>query len=227
MNDRIQPRRRKSAATGATALVLATVLIATLAASFSVHAATDAQFQPAFAQFSRASAGDAAAVEPAADAFGALLKAEPGNPVLMAYAGAATALKAGAAMSPFKKMSLAEDGLGMLDKSLALLTPAHDAPVQRGTPGSLEVRFVAANTFLAVPGFMNRGARGAKLLNEVLGSPLLEKAPLGFQGAVWMRAAALASKEQRAEDARRYLNEVIARAAPQAEQARAQLKAAS
>ncbi len=227
MNHQTQPRRMKAATTAATALVLATALIATLAASFSAHAATDAQFQPAFAQFSRASTGETAAIEPAADAFGALLKEEPGNPVLMAYAGASTALKAATVMSPFKKMSLAEDGLAMLDKSLALLTPAHDAPVQRGTPGSLEVRFVAANTFLAVPGFMNRGARGAKLLNEVLASPLFATSPLGFQGAVWMRAAALANKEQRAEDARRYLNEVIAHAAPQAEQARAQLKAAS
>jgi len=108
-----------------------------------------------------------------------------------------------------------------------MLAPAHDAVVQHGTPGSIEVRFVAANAFLGVPPFMNRGARGAKLLNEVLASPLFEKAPLPFQGTVWMRAAALASKEQRTADAQRYLNEVISRNAPQAEKARALLKAAA
>jgi len=57
-----------------------------------------------------------------------------------------------------------------------------------------ETRFVAANTFLAVPGFMNRGARGAKLLEEVLTSPLFEKAPAGFQNAVRQREAQLKAK---------------------------------
>lgn len=188
------------------------------------HAAPEPAFQSAFQQFSNASAGDKAAVEPAVAEFDALLKADPANPLLMAYAGAATAMQAGTTFLPWKKMGLAEDGLALIDKSLALLSPAHDAPMQRGTPGSLEVRFVAANTFLAVPGFMNRSARGTKLLNDVLVSPLFEKAPLPFQGAVWMRAAALATQDKRADDARRYLNEVVTRNAPQSDKARAMLK---
>ena len=48
----------------------------------------------------------------------------------------------------------------------------------------LEVKFVAANTFLAVPGFMNRKDRGLKLLNDVLASPLLAQSPAEFQKAV-------------------------------------------
>jgi len=195
-----------------------------LAATINAHAVAEAQFQSAFQQFMHASAGDSAAVAPAVEGFGALLRAEPGNPVLMAYAGAATAMQARTTWLPWKKMSYAEDGLALLDKSLALLGPAHDAVIQNGTPGALEVRFVAANTFLAVPGFMNRGARGAKLLADVLASPLFAQAPLGFQGSVWMRAAALAAQEQRNTDARRYLAEVVQRNAPQAEAARAQLK---
>jgi hypothetical protein len=190
-------------------------------------AAPDAAFDSAFRHFIVASGGDKSAVDPAADAFDTLLKAEPANPVLMAYAGAAGAMRAGTTSLPWKKMGYAEDGMALLDKSLAMLTPAHDAPMQHGTPGSLEVRFVAANTFLSVPPFMNRGARGAKLLGEVLASPLFEKAPLPFQGSVWMRAAALATKEQRADDAQRYLHEVISRNAPQAEKARALLKGAA
>ncbi|HEX7439279.1 MAG TPA: hypothetical protein VF319_04215 [Caldimonas sp.] len=207
-------------------IIAATVWLA-LAAAFatrSAQAAPDAAFQSAFQHFSSASAGDNAEVDPAADAFEALLKAEPANPVLMAYAGASISLKARTSVLPWKKMSYAEDGLALLDKSLALLTPASDAPIQRGTPGSLEVRFVAANTFLAVPDFMNRGARGAKLLSDVLESPLFAKAPLPFKGTVWMRAAELAAKERRAQDARRYLNEVITQGAPQAEAAKAKLK---
>lgn len=203
------------------------VVFASCVATGIAIAAPDAAFDSAFRHFIVASGGDKSAVDPAADAFDALLKAEPANPVLMAYAGAAGAMRAGTTALPWKKMGYAEDGLALLDKSLAMLTPAHDAPIQHGTPGSLEVRFVAANAFLAVPPFMNRAARGAKLLDEVLASPLFANAPLPFQGNVWMRAAVLAAKEQRPADAQRYLNEVISRNAPQAEKARALLKGAA
>lgn len=198
-------------------------LILALAAGFA-QAAPEAAFDAAFQQFNRASAGDNAAIEGAAQAFETLLKTEPGNPVLLAYAGSAMALKAGTTMLPWKKMGYAEDGLAQLDKALALLTPAHDAPIQRGTPGSLEVKLVAASTFLAVPGFMNRGPRGAKLLNDVLASPLLATSPLPFKGTVWLRAADLAAKEQRTDDARRLLTLVIDQGAPQAAAAQARLK---
>ena len=208
-------------------LVFAVVVLASCVATGIAIAAPDAAFDSAFRHFIVASGGDKSAVEPAADEFEALLKAEPANPVLMAYAGAAGAMRAGTTLMPWKKMGYAEDGLALLDKSLAMLTPAHDAPIQHGTPGSLEVRFVAANAFLAVPPFMNRAARGAKLLDEVLASPLFAQAPLPFQGSVWMRAAALATKEQRTADAQRFLNEVISRNAPQADKARALLKGAA
>jgi len=208
-------------------LVFVAVVLASVLATGIACAAPDAAFEAAFKHFIGASSGDKTAIDPAADEFEALLKDEPTNPVLMAYTGAATAMRAGVALMPWKKMGYAEDGMAMLDKALALLTPAHDALMQHGTPGSLEVRFVAANTFLSVPPFMNRAARGTKLLNEVLDSPLFAKAPLPFQGNVWMRAAALATKEQRTADAQRYLNEVISRNAPQAEKARAMLKGAA
>jgi len=208
--------------------VVATVLVlAVLAAASQVRAAPQPAFQSAFQLFSQASAGDISAIDKAADEFASLLKAEPANPVLMAYAGASEAMKANNTALPWKKMGYAEDGLALVDKSLALLTPAHDTALQHGTPGSLEVRFVAANTFLAMPGFMNRGARGGKLLDDVLASPLFAAAPLPFQGTVWMLAASQATKDKRVEDAQRFLNEVISRNAPQADKARAVLKGAA
>ena len=198
---------------------------AALLLAMPLYAMPDEQFLPAFEQFMQASQGDEHAIEPAASAFAALLKVEPANPVLMAYAGASTSLKATTTWLPWKKMGYAEDGMAQLDKALALLTPAHNAPLQRGVAPALEVRLVAANTFLAVPGFMNKGARGAKLLNEVLASPLLATAPLEFRAAVWLAGAKQAVKDKRLDDARHYLNEVIQANAPQADAARAQLKA--
>ena len=202
------------------ALALA-VLTLSLATS---QAAPDAQFRPAFQLFNQASAGDKAAVDAAADAFDKLLQAEPTSPVLMAYAGASTAMKARTTILPWKKMGYAEDGLAMLDKALALLTPAHDAIGQHRTPASLETRFVAASTFLAVPDFMHRGARGNALLAEVLASPLLASSPLPFQSAVWMCAGAQAAKENRVADARRFFEQVVQSGGPQAEQARVALQ---
>jgi hypothetical protein len=204
------------------------LLLAALALSIpfgaAVAATTDAQFQSAFQTFQAAQKGDGAAIDRAADQFQALLKADPGHPMLMAYAGAATALKAKSSLLPWKKIGYAEDGLALIDKSLALLQPAHDSTLLNRSPVSLQTRFTAASTFLSLPGFFNRGARGAKLLAEVQGSPVLSHATPGFQGAVLMSTAQQAAKEFRNADARRDLNDVIQRGLPQAEAAKAQLQ---
>lgn len=200
-------------------------LAAALAFTSSAWAIPDVQFQPAFDQFVQAASGNESAIDKSADAFAGLLKQEPTNPVLMAYAGAALSMRANTTMLPWKKMTFAEDGLAQLDKALAMLTAAHNAPLQRNVPAALEARFVAANTFLAVPGFMNRGARGAKLLSEIVNSPLLDSAPLAFRGDVWMKAAEVAIKDKHSDDARKYLQQVINSNAPQAAAARTQLQA--
>ncbi|MFZ2306972.1 MAG: hypothetical protein WAW73_18895 [Rhodoferax sp.] len=202
-------------------LAVCTALVGLTSAAVAVP---EAQFNSAFQQFLQASAGDSAAIEHAAEAFSGLVKSEPTNPVLLAYAGAATAMKATTTWLPWKKMGFAEDGLAQLDKALSLLNTAHEAPVQNGTPGVLEVKFVAANTFLAVPGFMHRQERGAKLLGEVLSSPLLANAPLAFKGTVWLKAAKEASKAQNPSEAKRYLDLIVQQQAPQAAQAQALLK---
>jgi hypothetical protein len=187
------------------------------------HAAPEAQFQSAFQQFMQANSGDSAAIDRAAEAFAGLYKNAPTNPVLLAYTGAATAMRATTTMLPWKKMGFAEDGLGQLDKALAMLNPSHDAIGHNGTPSVLDVKFLAANTFLAVPSFMNRHDRGSKLLGEVLASPLLATASLGFRGSVWMRAAREATKANDAAQAKRYLDLIVHEKAPQAAQAQTML----
>jgi hypothetical protein len=195
----------------------------TFAAPFS-SPVSDAQFQPVFQRFQAAQTGDKSSIEPAAEQFEELLKADPANPLLMAYTGAATALKARATMLPWKKIGHAEDGLAQIDKALALLAPEHDTALMQHSPVSLQVRFVAASTFSNLPGFFNRGARGAKLLAEVQASPLFASATPGFQGAVLMFAAQRAAKDDRVADARRSYAQVVERGLPQADAARAQLQ---
>ncbi|MBN9365690.1 MAG: hypothetical protein J0H59_01505 [Comamonadaceae bacterium] len=154
------------------------------AAACSAQAAPDAQFVPAFQSFLLASEGQDAALASALAGFGALSQAEPASPVLLAYRGAATAMQARTTYLPWRKMAYAEDGLALLDKALAMLQPAHDAPGQRQIPAVLDVKLVAANTFLALPAMMNRRDRGVKLLGEIARSPLLPSAPPAFQESV-------------------------------------------
>ena len=184
----------------------------------------DAAFDTASARFQRAAAGQSDAIEDAQARFEALLSQQPGDPLLRAYAGAATAMRATTTILPWKKIGFAEDGLAQIDKALALLTPKHDDLQRRGVPVSLETRFVAANTFLGLPSMFNRNDRGRRLLSEVLESPLFGPAPAEFRASVWMRAGRLAEADRHADQARKWYELAAASGARQAAAAGARLK---
>jgi hypothetical protein len=215
------PLRRIALGRGAATLALAA---AALLVPLAPAVANEMAVPAALAEFQRALEGQQAAIEPAAQQLLALSQADPANPVLRAYAGAATAMRASTTLLPWKKMGHAEDGLALIDKALAQLTPAHDAPLYRHVPASLEVRFTAAGTFLALPSMFNRHERGQRLLDEVVKSPLLETAPAPFKATVWMRAGQEAAKAQRTAEARQWFEKVSASGAPQAPAAQARLK---
>src|SRR5262249_19787511 len=82
-------------------------------------------------------------------------------------------------------MGYSEDGLAEIDRALTFIKPQHETTLTGGVPTALQAKFVAANTFLAVPSFMNRHAQGEKLLNEVLAAPALGTTPAGFRKAVY------------------------------------------
>lgn len=214
------------------AAVLATMLLAagggtllTLAGpACAQSAAADSAFDAAFARFQQATPGESDAIEESVDRFGKLLAGSPTDPVLRAYLGAATTLRATTTMLPWRKLQHAEEGLALIDKALAQLTPAHDAVAHHGVPGTLETRFVAANTFLGLPGMFNRGERGRKLLADVLTSAQLGAAPAAFRATVWMRAGRLAEADQQTTQARAWYERVASSNAPQAAAARSRLK---
>src|SRR6185369_2181547 len=110
-----------------------------LTAGPALAATPEAAYEAAFQQFQQASAGsDTKAIEAAAEQFGQLAATSPADPVLLAYSGAATTMRAATTMLPMRKLSYAEDGLAQLDKALALLKPEHDAPLHHNVPASLE-----------------------------------------------------------------------------------------
>ena len=185
----------------------------------------DPELAAALASFAKAGPDNAAAIEDAAQRLGKLSAAQPADAVLRAYAGAAVAMRSLTTMLPWRKMSHAEDGLALIDKALAQLSPADEAPRLRGVPAVLETRFVAANTFLGLPAMFNRGERGRAQLDAVLGHPLFEPAPVPFKAVVWLRAARLAEADGKPELRRQWLKKVADSGAPQAAAARAQLEA--
>lgn len=152
-------------------------------------ASANAELATAVALFRRASDGDATAIAPALHDFTALHHTRPGDPLTLAYAGAATAMQARTTWLPWKKIDHAEDGLAMLDKALALLGPAHDHALERGVPLALETKLTAAGTFLALPSMFNRGERGRRLLDEVMKHPAYAGTPAAFQDAARKIAA--------------------------------------
>jgi hypothetical protein len=165
-----------------------------LAVAFAIPglARADDALAAARQAFARANAGDASQIEPAARAFDRLSQARPGDPVLLAYAGAAEAMRATTTWLPWRKLRHADDGLARLDKALALVqggatTPRDEAA---GVPAVLETRFIAASTFLALPSMFNRQARGEALLAQVQADPLFAGAPAAFREQVRQRAGA-------------------------------------
>jgi hypothetical protein len=216
-------RRRSLLAAVPLAIALCSALLVGMPQGASAGGA--ATFDSAFVQFQQALDGQSSAIDGAARQWRELSDAAPADPVLRAYAGAATAMLATTTLLPWRKMTHAEDGLALIDKALAQITPAHDAPAHQGVPASLETRFVAASTFLGLPAMFNRNERGAKLLGEVVRSPLLEASPASFRASVWMAAGNEAAKAKRADEARQWWQKVAASGAPQADKALARLKA--
>ena len=167
--------------------LLAALVLPPLGSAETPAAATDVP--TAITTFQRASGGDDSAIGPAAAQLTALSRSQPSDPLLLAYAGAATSMQARTTWLPWRKMGYAEDGLAQIDKALALLTPAHDTLLHRNVPVALETKLTAAGTFLALPSMFNRGERGRRLLDEVMKHPVYPTTPAAFQDAARKIAA--------------------------------------
>jgi hypothetical protein len=214
--------RRHLLLTGATALVAALALFASPALLAAPDAAT---YQSARSHFQPALDGDNSAIDPAATQLKALSDADPADPVLRAYAGAATSMRARTTMLPWRRMGYAEDGLAQLDKALAQITPVHEAAPAGAVPLALETRYIAASSFLAMPDMFHRGARGEQLLTQVLTAPALATAAPEFQSTVWLYAGKRAAQAGRKDEAREWLAKVAASNTSRAATAQQLLKA--
>ena len=166
--------------------------------------------------------------------FRQLLAQEPGNPLLLSYTGAATAKAAQYKTSREEKIQAVTSGMVMLERALKSVgskagtadTMTHNSQLAMhgAVPVSLEVRFVAANTFLALPSSLHQHAQGGKLLDGILNDEEFARSGIAFRGAVWMQAATQAAKQHRDLDAKHWLNQILEQQAPQTEKAKAMLQ---
>lgn len=177
-------------------------------ASAAPQEVAPANFTQARQQFMAAFEGKG--TDAAIDTFHALGASQPGHPLFLAYEGAANALKGRDASMPWDKMKYTEKGADQLEKALALLTPAHDEALFLGSPESIELRLLAANTLLALPDFMNRRSQGKRALEAALASPALALSSAQTRASLFAAAARLASKEQRSKDEVSWLQKLVA-----------------
>jgi tetratricopeptide (TPR) repeat protein len=168
----------------------------TLALTLSGGArAAQSAFSEAQFELERAQKGEAGASERANALFKKLTEIEPENPIYLAYYGSSFTLRGRDARAPWEKMKLTEQGLDLLDKAVAMLTPAHDRKRLDGVPVSLHARLIAASTFLAVPPMFNHREAAKAVLSAALSSPVYESAPPGIRAGIQFQAAVLARKE--------------------------------
>lgn len=193
----------------AIALFISLLCAGTNASAAAQEVAT-ASFVQARQHFMAAVEGKSNAADSAIEAFHVLATRQPEHPLLMAYEGAAYTLKGRDASMPWDKMKYTEKGADLLEKAVALLTPAHDEALFNGMPESLEVRIVAVNTLMSLPEFMNRRSQGKRALEAALASPALALASNQLRANLYAAAARLAGKEQRSKDEISWLQKVTA-----------------
>jgi hypothetical protein len=203
------------------------VVVSMVGLSTTALAVPDAPFQSAFTHFLKANAGDAAAIERAAEAFAALLQTEPSNP-----RPAGLYRRSNGHESHIDLVAVEEDGVCRRWPVAARQGPGHGEPQTRCARTARHTRRsgsqICRRQHLSGGPWIHEPARpGTKLLGDVLNSPLLDSAPLEFKGSVWLKAATVAIDTKNTAEARRYLDLIVQRNAPQAAHAQSLRKGLS
>jgi hypothetical protein len=161
----------------------------------------DSELAEARTIFLQAVDGDKRAVRSATNRFRSLSRSQPKDPVYLAYYGASLTLQGRDAANNIDKKSLTEKGLGVIDQALKLLSEAENYPSSR----RLDTLLVATSSFVYIPSFFNRYARGKGLLQEILSHHDFNDMAAGFKAATYFTAALVARGDGDDNQYRRYL----------------------
>ncbi|MDP1605770.1 MAG: hypothetical protein Q8L93_03865 [Rhodocyclaceae bacterium] len=188
-------------------------LIATLLALFTaLPARADplADFTAAESIFRKAAAKESSATDEAVRRFEQLSAADsPLSPLFTAYLGAAQTMQGRDAWMPWTKMRATERGLDTLEKALRRLELRHNRELVRGTPVAIEVRLVAATTFIAVPSMFNRYDLGKQALRDAFASPAFAAAPAEVKASLHQQAALAAGRDKNPREETAHLKQAL------------------
>lgn len=173
--------------------ILVVVILA--AVSFTVHANLDEQFNEAQGEFLAIVEENSGSFEKAWTKFIQLDKQYPDHPAIQAYFGSLETLKARDSWMPWTKLKWVEQGLDRIDHALSLLDESHESEKLGTTTVALHSRIAAANTFLAIPSFLNRLQDAKDLFADLLDTPNLEHLPHELHKVIFTIGLDIAEKE--------------------------------
>jgi len=150
--------------------------------------------------------GDKHAVRKATQRFKSLNHRNPQEPVLLAYLGACMTLQGRDAANNLDKRRLTEDGLGKIDRALAMQADSADQDAVH----HLDTLLVAANSFIHIPAFFNRHDKGKQLLQQILDDNGFDAMAAGFKAATYLAAALVANGDGDDAGYRHYLDLTVA-----------------
>lgn len=177
-------------------------------------------------EYDTAVAGDSDATERVFAAFQQLYQQKPASPLVLAALGSTGTMMARDSFLPWRQLKYLETGMGQIDKSLSLLSPADSQRYVQGLPVTVWVKNTAGCTFVAVPEMFNRLDSGYRLLQDVLSSPEVQQLPFEKLAAAYLCAGSAAQKLKDPVSARKYLQPLSERlpATPEGLQAAELLK---
>ncbi len=101
----------------------------------------------------------------------ALAVEDESDPLAMVFLGSAHTLMGRDALMPWSKLNHTEKGLDEMALAIRLLKPEHDSQHFEHMTVTLQVKSIAAITFVQVPDSFGRSEDGFELLKEVLTDP--------------------------------------------------------
>ena len=140
--------------------------------------------------------GAAGAVLLAQEQFRGLLSLEPLNPLYLAYLGSTYTLQARDSSLPWTRIRLVNQGLGFLDRALAIQRAGDAQAGAEMRNAQLETRLVAVATFVALPDTLfHRLAAAKRTFQEAINTPGFAHSEANLRGHLYYEGALIARQE--------------------------------
>ncbi len=122
--------------------------------------------------FIKAVDGDSSALEQSVETLTDLLQKYPHDPLVKVYFGSIYTIQGRDAWMPWNKLSYTEKGMDIMDDAIKQLYPDDEKITDYLSHSvALEVKFVAATTFVQVPDLFGRFDQGLELMHEISEHP--------------------------------------------------------